>query len=202
MERVVVAYQAIRELDKLKAPHQVAQQILRYVIGRQGILLDKDNVLAQFGVAKVGNDVDTLFARLKKDKVIYSGVFSEGWTRWWQHRLWDWEKQFCNESLGNLTARERVVCLNEKLGLKLSPAKSRWQNHTDALFAYACDSCHQPTEQQYSVAAYDPLPHTYIRGKRICWKCIETGEFQKQGLEYDNDEDFIVDLIKGKCENE
>ncbi|MEK8018062.1 MAG: hypothetical protein VSS75_014400, partial [Candidatus Parabeggiatoa sp.] len=31
-ERVVVAYQAIRELDKLKAPHQVAQNILRYVI--------------------------------------------------------------------------------------------------------------------------------------------------------------------------
>jgi len=194
-ERVVVAYQAIRELDRLKAPHQVAQQILRYVIGRQGILLDKDNVLARLGVAKAGKDIDTLFARLKKDKVIYSGVFSEGWMRWWQHRLWDWEKQFCDESLGNLAARERVECLNEKLGLNLSPAKSRWQEHTDALFAYACDSCHQPTEDQYSVAAYDPLPHTCIRGKRICWKCIETGEFQKQGLEYDNDEEFIVDLI-------
>lgn len=194
-ERVVVAYQAIRELDKLKAPHQVAQQILRYVIGRQGILLDKDNVLARLGVAKVGKDADTLFARLKKDKVIYSGVFSEGWTRWWQHRLWDWEKQFCDESLGNLTARERVVCLNEKLGLKLSPAKSRWQGHTDALFAYACDSCHQPTEDQYSVIAYDPLLPSYARSKCICWKCIETGEFQEQGLEYDNDEEFIVDLI-------
>jgi hypothetical protein len=194
-ERGVVAYQAIRELDKLKAPHQVAQQILRYVIGRQGLLLDKDNVLARLGVAKEGKEVDTLFARLKTDKVIYSGVFSEGWTRWWQHRLWDWEKQCCGESLGNLTARERVACLNEKLGLKLSPAKSRWQNHTDALFAYACDSCHQPTEDQYSVAAYDPLPHTCIRGKRICWKCIETGEFQEQGLEYDKEEEFIVDLI-------
>jgi len=194
-ERGVVAYQAIRELDKLKAPHQVAQQILRYVIGRQGLLLNKDHVLAQLGVVKEGKDIDTLFARFKKDKVIYSGVFSEGWTRWWQHRLWDWEKQFCGESLGNLTARERVACLNEKLGLKLSPAKSRWQNHTDALFAYACDSCHQPTEDQYSVAAYDPLPHTCIRGKRICWKCIETGEFQEQGLEYDKEEEFIVDLI-------
>ncbi|MEK8017929.1 MAG: hypothetical protein VSS75_013735, partial [Candidatus Parabeggiatoa sp.] len=42
-ERVEVAYQAIREFDKLKAPHQVAQNILRYVIGRQGILRDKDN---------------------------------------------------------------------------------------------------------------------------------------------------------------
>jgi hypothetical protein len=194
-EMVVVAYQAIRKLDELKAPHQVAQNILHYVIDRQGILLDKNNVLAQLGVAKEGNDVDTLFDVLKKANVIYSGVFSEGWSRWWQHRLWDWEKQLCEEPLGNITAQERVACLNEKLGLKLSPAKSRWQNHTDALFAYACDSCHQPTEDQYSVAAYDPLPHTYVRGKRICWKCIETGEFQNLGLEYDNDEEFIVDLI-------
>ncbi len=161
-ERVVVAYQAIRELDKLNAPHQVAQQILRYVIGRQGILLDKDNVLARIGITKESKNVDTLFEVLKKAKVIYSGVFSEGWPRWWRHRLWDWEKQVCDESLGNLTARERVECLKEKLGLNLSPAKSRWQEHIDALFAYACDSCHQPTEQQFSVAAYDPLPHTYI----------------------------------------
>jgi len=195
-ERVVVAYQAIRELDKLKAPHQVAQQILRYVIGRQGILLDKDNVLARLGVAKAGNDIEPLFARFKKDKVIYSGVFSEGWTRWWRHRLQDWEEQFCGESLGNLTARERVVCLNEKLGLKLSPVKSRWQSHTDALFAFACDSCHQPTEQQYSVAAYDPLPHTCIRGKRICWKCVETGEFTESGLATDDGERFIVGMIQ------
>jgi hypothetical protein len=41
-EKVEVAYQAIRTLDKLKAPHQVARDILRYVINRQGLLLDKD----------------------------------------------------------------------------------------------------------------------------------------------------------------
>jgi hypothetical protein len=152
--------------------------------------------MQMMGVAKTSPDIEPLLARLKKDKVIYSGVFSEGWTRWWQHRLWDWEKQVCNEALGNLTAQERVACLNEKLGFNLSPAISRWQNHTDALFAYACDSCHQPTEDQYSVAAYDPLPHTYIRGKRICWKCIETGEFQESGLEYDHGEEFIVNLIR------
>jgi len=198
-ERVVVAYQAIRELDKLKAPHQVAQHILRYVIKRQGILLDKDNVLAQLGVTKAGNDIEPLFARLKTDKVIYSGVFSEGWTRWWRHRLWDWEKQVCDEALGNLTAKERVACLNEKLELNLSPAESRWQEHTDALFAFACDSCHQPTEQQYSVIAYDhnPVPDSFIQRKHLCWKCIETGEFAENGsgLEIHEDEEFIVEMI-------
>ncbi|RKZ78121.1 MAG: hypothetical protein DRR19_26960 [Candidatus Parabeggiatoa sp. nov. 1] len=197
-ESVVVAYQAIRELDKLKAPHQVAQQILRYVIERQGILLDQDNVLARLGVAKAGNDIEPLFARLKKDKVIYSGVFSEGWTRWWQHRLWDWEEQFCDEPFGNLTGKERVLRLNEKFGLKLSPAESRWQEHIDALFAFACDSCHQPTEQQYSVIAYDrnPVPDSFIQRKHICWKCVETGEFASRGLEIHEDDEFIVEMIQ------
>jgi len=196
-ERVVVAYQAIRELDKLNAPHQVAQQILRYVIGRQGILLDKDNVLARIGITKESKDVDTLFDVLKQAKVIYNGVFSEGWPRWWRHRLEDWEKQVCEESLGNLTAQERVACLNDKLGLKLSPAKSRWQEHTDALFAYACDSCHQPTEQQFSVLAYEPesLPHSFIQRKHICWKCVETGEFVENGLAIDDGERFVVEMI-------
>jgi hypothetical protein len=195
-EKLEVAYQAIRELDNLKAPHQVAQDILRYVIDRRGILLDEDNVLAELGVAKAGKDVDKVLDILHKNKVMYTGIFSEGWKRWWQHRLEDWGKDLCGESLGNMTAKERVSCLNKKLNLKLSPAKSRWQNHTDALLAFACDSCHQPTEDEFTVIAYDPLPYTFIHHKYICWKCIETGEYKKQGLEIDDGERFIVEKIQ------
>ena len=80
--------------------------------------------------------------------------------------------------------------------LKLSPAKSRWQNHTDALLAFAYDSCHQPIEDEFTVIAYDPLPYTFIHHKYICWKCVETGEFEKYGLEIDDDEEFIVEKIQ------
>jgi len=195
-EKIEVAYQAIRELDRLKAPHQVARDILRYVIDRRGLLLDKDNVLAKLGVAKAGKDVEAVLEILKRDKVMYTGVFSEGWTRWWQHRLWDWAKNLCGDSLGNLTAKQRVSCLNKKLDLKLSPAESRWKNTTDAFFAFACDSCHQPTEDQYSVIAFDPLPYTFVYRKHICWKCVETGEFAENGLEIDDGEEFIVTKIQ------
>lgn len=108
----------------------------------------------------------------------------------------DWGKKLCDESLGNLTAKQRVSCLNNKFGFKLSPALSSWKNHADALVWMACDSCHQPTEDQYSVAAYDPVPYTFVFGKRICWKCVETGEFKKHGLEIDDDEEFVVDMIQ------
>jgi hypothetical protein len=98
-EKVRVGYQAIRELDKLKAPHQVAGDILRYVIDRQGLLLDKDNLLAELGVAKEKRDVDALLDILKQDKLVYTGIFSEGWTRWWSHGLEDWEKNLCDEQV-------------------------------------------------------------------------------------------------------
>ena len=117
----MVAYQAIREFDRLSAPHQVAREILRYLIDRRGPLLDQDNVLAFLGVARAGKDIDKLLEILRAGNVIYTGVFSEGWTRWWKHRLWDWGKNLCDESIGNMTAKQRVSCLNKKLGLKLSP---------------------------------------------------------------------------------
>lgn len=123
-------------------------------------------------------------------------LFSEGWTRWWQHRLEDWRKNLCSESLGNMTAKQRVSCLNQKLSLKLFPAISRWKNHTDAIFAFVCDSCHQPTEDQYSVIAFEPLPYTFVYRKHICWKCVETGEFAENGLEIDDGEEFIVTKIQ------
>jgi hypothetical protein len=102
----------------------------------------------------------------------------------------------CGESLGNMTAKERVSCLNHKLGLELSPAKSRWQNNTDALIVFACASCHQPTERGFYVLAYDPVPYSFVQRKPICWKCVETGEFEKHGLEIDDGEELIVEKIR------
>jgi hypothetical protein len=194
-EKLEVAYQAIRELDKLKAPHQVAHDILRYIINRQGLLLDKYNLLAQLGVEKNGKDVNVILEILKTDQVLYTGIFSDGWTRWWLHRLQDWGENLCGESLGNMTAKQRISCLNNKLGLELSAAKSRWQNNTDAFFGFACASCHQPTEREFSVLAYDPTPYSFVQRKSICWKCVETGEFKKHNLEIDDGEELIVEKL-------
>jgi hypothetical protein len=172
------------------------------VIDRRGLLLDKDNLLAYLGVAKTGKDVDKLLEILRADRVKYTGVFSEGWTRWWRHRLQDWGNKLCDESLGNQTAKQGVSCLNKKLGLRLSPAKSRWDNHSEVFFAFACDSCHQPTEDQYSVMLYDPLPYTFVHRKYICWKCVETGEFAEKGLEIDDSQEFIVEkIVNGEIRN-
>ena len=197
-EKIRVGYQAIRELDKLKAPHQVVRDILRYVIEMPGILLNNDNLLAYLGVAKAGKDVDKLLDILRAEKVVYSGVFSEGWTRLWRHRLERWEENLCDEPLGNMRAKQRVSCLNQKLALTLSPAQSRWKGHTAGLFAFACASCHQPTEEDFSVAVYDllPLPYTFAHSKSICWKCVETGEFAAKGLEIAEEDEFIVEKIR------
>jgi hypothetical protein len=85
--------------------------------------------------------------------------------------------------------------LNKKWGLKLLPAKSRWKNDTDAFFGFACASCHLPTERAFSVLAYDPTLYSFVQRKSVCWKCVETGEFEKHDLEIDDGEKFIVEKI-------
>jgi hypothetical protein len=99
-------------LQTPSSKNQVVSDILRYVIERPCILLDNDNLLAYLGVAKAGKDVDKLLDILREAKVVYSGVFSEGWTRWWRHRLERWEEKLGDEPLGNMRAKQRVSCLN------------------------------------------------------------------------------------------
>lgn len=192
-ESCVVGYQHLASLDKCNIITAI-YQLKRYALSRQGILLDKHNVIAQLGIDSESQDVDTLFRILEPLK--YTGIFSGSRERWWQHRLWDWEREMFDDRLGNYRGKERVVMLNKALDLQLDAAISNWAWHSDGLYAYACDSCHQPTEDSHSVAAYDPLLHNYVYEKRICWHCIATGTFKKHGLEYNTDDQYIIDNIE------
>jgi len=40
-----------------------------------------------------------------------------------------------------------------------------------------------------------PAIYTFVHHKYICWKCVETGEFAEKGLEIDEDEESIVEMI-------
>lgn len=178
-DKAEIDQQPLRELNALKAPHQVIRNIFRYFIDRSGILLDLNNLLASLGISPDSKNLDKLLSVLNKNGITYTGIFGKGWERWWNYRLHRLGQELCSEHLGYLTAEQRVLCLNENFGLKLIPAKSKWTGRTDAMFAFACASCRQPTEMEFSVAAYEPLPHPgLIHPKRICWKCVQTGEYQ------------------------
>lgn len=95
-------------------------------------LLKTDGVLIGEGLlaAKLGVDIlnsgkywGVLKEHLKGSK--YGGVFSDGWERWWAHRVdsFGLEVLQLKTSLRRLDARDRVAALNEKLGIGLIPAE-------------------------------------------------------------------------------
>lgn len=193
--KIELESQDIAEWKSVAAPHQLARLILRNIIDRNGILLDDANFLASFGVAPGSEGAHDLMSISEGAGVRYSGAFAEGWRRWWTHRYENFALG-CGKEFADLTADERVRRLNEKFSLKLRPAVSRWTGRSDFYPSFACSSCGQPTEKMHSVAAYDVAP-AYVKRKRICWKCVQTGEFERKrpSLKVDDGDKYIADKL-------
>lgn len=191
----LLSNQELRRWQVLKAPHQLAREILRSIIDRNGMLRNRQSLLARLGVAPDSPDINALIEIVGKENVVYRGVFHGGWERWWDHRIEAFVVGMCSEKLGNLTARERVERLNELFGLELMAAKSLWTGSDEMFPGFACASCGHPTEKVHSVAAFDPIP-SFVERKRICWNCVATGKYENEGLTIDDAEKYIVEKIQ------
>lgn len=192
----------IQDIATLTAPHQVAHCFFEIFIDRTGKLLRENDLLARLGLALDTPDKDKLFEILSACNVTYTGALSGGWPRWWEHRLRSWCRDVAKIELGNIPATERALILNEKFGLKLKAATSRWTESSDALFAVACASCESPTELQFSVPAYDNSRYKSVERKRICWACVESGDYQetrgkREPLRIDSGGKLIAGKIEG-----
>lgn len=195
-EKGILNKQYLNDINVQNVPHQLARSIFKNITLRYGLLLDRNDVIAASGVNPESKDIDKLIEELRKNDINYTGVFSEGWPRWWSHRLSDFGEKICGDRLGNLNAEDRIKRLNAALGTELAPAKSRWTGKTDALFAVACASCGNPTEMEFSVSAYDPVPVEMMQKKRICFKCIQTGEYDEHKLRIDEGDSFVAQRIE------
>ena len=186
-------------INEAKAPHQLSRLIFKNIIQRTGFLIDKNDLFAILGINHNSEEeeVGKLEKVLMDQGVNYNGIFSEGWLRWKKNELTNWTNDLCNIPFGDLTAQERVDCLNEKFSLSLNVAQSRWDNNsTNAYFAVSCSSCFNPTELSYTVETYDTKrPFSFIDRKYICWSCIQTGENERQRLPSDQKEAYIVEKI-------
>ncbi len=163
-------------------------------------MLDEDNLIAHLGIHpddKESGRFKELIKIIAENDIGYSGIFGNGFQRWWGNRLKVFFEDRCSAILGEMTAAERVEKISECIGLKFKPAVSRWTNSSDTYVSFACSSCKNPTEVEYSVSTYDPLLLPPVIGKnRICWSCIQTGEYEDKGLLVDDSEEFTADKIR------
>jgi len=188
-----------RGINKLEAPHLISTNIFNTVIKRSWLLLDENNLIALLGIHpddKESEHFNGLIKVIDENDIDYNGIFGNGFPRWWANRLKGFFEDRYSAALGDLTSAERVEKISECTGLKFKPALSRWTNNSDTYVSFACSSCRNPTEVEYSVSAYDPVPHPVIGKNRICWKCIQTGEYEEKGLLVDDSDEFTADKIR------
>ena len=186
-------------INKLEAPHLISTDIFNTLIKRSWLLLDKDNLLALLGIHpddKESKHVNGLIKFIAENDIDYNGIFGDGFQRWWANRLKGFFEDRYSVALGDLTSVERVEKIIECTGLKFKPAVSRWTDNSDTYVSFACSSCKNPTEVEYSVSAYDPVPHPVIGKNRICWSCIQTGEYEDKGLLVDDSDEFTANKIR------
>jgi len=192
-EGYVLEHQAIRAIDKLGFAHQIVPKIRKLLIDQPGILVSNEHLLARLGVAPDSAGIADLLKALDQAGTTYRGILSEGWPRWWWHRVETWIKGTIGDTPGSLVGSERIGRLNKALGLYLSAAKSRWSGSSEEYFWAACSCCGQPTELDHTVLAYTENLPPFLDPLRVCWKCIQTGD---SNYEIDDADSELVKKIQ------
>lgn len=192
----ILNHQAIRAIEKNRYPHQIISRLMALMIQRPGALLTNEHLLARLAIAPDSPNIEQLKVELSKLGLAYSGILHEGWPRWWWHRVEATAKEHLGASLGSLVGSERAQRLSKAFNLELKPAKSRWTNSSDELFWVACASCDHPTVLKHSVSCYDINYQPFLEPSRICWFCIQTGEYEKRELEVDDSDLSLAEKIK------
>ena len=184
--------------DQLEATHHVARQIFNQLILRPGILLDEATLRARLGISEQDNEgFNALSAKASFDSFLYEGVFSEGWQRYWRHRLNRWIDEVFREPLSGLTGVQRVNLINETFELSVNPAVSRWSETPDEYFAVACRVCNNPTEIRHSVAVFDARPSVYADRGRVCFDCVDLEtEMSRRQIRVEEAEEETVRQIR------
>jgi len=150
-------------------------------------------LLARLGVAESSRNLNKLMSLLNKFK--YKGPFNEAWERWWWPLVNNWWYNLGEgiPGLATLNASERVQILNEKIKLKLSPAKAidktystkfwticqLYESPLDAFDGLLLDMGYEPLSWQESSyvslkAAVDPK----LKAKPISISTIDKQRFE------------------------
>jgi len=178
-DRNFVDLQELRApIETAAAPHQVIGFILKNLFGRPGLLIDAAETGARLGIRSTSFEV--VQAKLAEANIAYVGELSDGWPRWWAHRLDAWLTGVLKARPITLNALERSERIGAALDLRLEPARSPWTGSTDEKIAFACASCRRGAEVRHSVNVFEGSIPRYRIARRICWDCVQTDRYTNE----------------------
>lgn len=139
-ERIFARYD-----DSTIPTHEFAQTILKDLIYVSGVLINELMLASRFGIdIEKSDDWEQLKEYFKDTK--YTGVFSDGWNRWWMHLIDDMFSAKTETYLSYLDANERVELLKKITGLeKLVAAEPIEENNSNRFWTY-CKVLEKPLD--------------------------------------------------------
>lgn len=145
----IVDERFISQLNDLNTSpaHVIAGFIINELIEKQGILIDEYILAARLGIDKNrSTDWKKVLESLSPAK--YSGVFSNGWNRWWMYQVDEWWKSVINAEsyLRSTSSKKRVEKIKLKLGLNnIFPAERIAKADSDEYWT-VCLGYNQPLD--------------------------------------------------------
>lgn len=117
-------------IDTMESYAEISQYILKQIVLKNGILINEKVLASRLGIdIEKSQDWENLKTLLIEQNIKYVGVLSDGWFRWWGHRLIEWWDENFSKPLISLNAEERVSLLKEKFNFNnLIPAQPIEEN--------------------------------------------------------------------------
>lgn len=116
----------VEKIDNFFVPYDYTHFVVKHFFHQTNPLISEKVLAARLGIdlIKTPSEVwDILKNKILSD-VKYSGIFSDGWQRWWAEKLVVWFNEISGENLTFINAQKRVEILSHKLNLgNLVPAQ-------------------------------------------------------------------------------
>jgi hypothetical protein len=127
--------------------HIISQFIIYELIGRQGLLINEQVLAARLGI-DIENSQD--WAKVKESLSVtkYTGVFGEGWQRWWMPLVEKWWEETVNADtyLRSTPATERVELIKNVLQLENLKPASKIDKADSEEFWTVCKGYNRPLD--------------------------------------------------------
>lgn len=144
--------------DSILSTYDIAHFVIKELFHHPGILIKERLVASRLGIdiEKSGEGWNELKSNIL-EKFKFTGLFSDGWERWWSDKIIDFFKDISGKRLSILDASERVAILKDKLNIQTLVAAKPIKYCTSTQFWTVCEGMKQPLDPLEGLRVYESV---------------------------------------------
>lgn len=167
--------------------HELARFILCHLLEHPGPLIDIHWVAARLGISVPSSPDFVQVLDAMGATTLYSGVFNEGWQRWWATQIQEWWQNLedCPGSLRAIPASARVKFLRKTLGIEGLVAAVPIKEQYSANFWTICQVTKLPLDPRDGFVLHSEFDHPWQERLYISAVAAFNGGVRRAGLQLD-----------------